>query len=183
MKSLLLLRHAKSSWKDVSLSDFDRPLNDRGRKAAQLIGKELAKHKPPIDLIVSSPAVRARQTVERVMRAGMLTPEVRFDQRIYEASAVRLLEVASQFDDEKKCVLLVGHNPGLEDLLALLTGNIQHMPTCGLAVLSLNFKKWEKILSGKVELTEFVKPKELKELVNEKTGARTASKSRVRAES
>ena len=74
MKSLLLLRHAKSSWKDVSLSDFDRPLNDRGRKAAQLIGKELAKHKPPIDLIVSSPAVRARQTVERVMRAGMLTP-------------------------------------------------------------------------------------------------------------
>jgi phosphohistidine phosphatase len=182
MKSLLLLRHAKSSWKDVSLNDFDRPLNDRGRKAAQLIGKELADRRPPIDLIVSSPAIRARQTVERVVRAGMLTAEVRFDQRIYEASAVRLLEVVSQFDDEKKCILLVGHNPGLEDLLTLLTNNIQHMPTGGLAVLSLNFKKWEKIVSGKVELRDFVKPKELKASADEKSSARSATKSRSRAE-
>jgi phosphohistidine phosphatase len=179
MKTLLLLRHAKSSWKDTGLSDFDRPLNDRGRKAAQLIGGVLATIKP-VELVVSSPAVRARQTVERVLQSAMLTPEVRFDQRIYEATSVRLLEVVSQFEDEKQCVMLVGHNPGLEDLLGFLTGTPQHMPTAGLAVLSLNFKKWEKIMSGKVTLTDFIKPKNLKTTGNHESASR-ASKKQVRA--
>jgi phosphohistidine phosphatase len=171
MKNLFLLRHAKSSWKDSALNDFDRPLNDRGRKAAELMGKVLAARKAGIELIVSSPAVRTRQTVERVVSSSMLAPEIRFDQRIYEASAVRLLEVLSQLDDERKSVMLVGHNPGLEELLALLTGVDQHMPTGSLAVLTLSFKKWEKIMSGRVILKEFIKPKELKSAEHEKPGA------------
>lgn len=182
MKTLLLLRHAKSSWKDPSLNDFDRPLNDRGKKAAQLIGQLLSQHKPPIDLIVSSPAIRARQTVEQLMRSGRLTPDVRFDQRIYEASAVRLLEVVSQFEDEKKCVLLVGHNPGLEDLLELLTSTFQHMPTASLAELTLNFKKWEKNV-GNVTLKSFIKPKEIKSDLNGKSRAVSRPKTQARANS
>src|SRR5687768_9352143 len=110
MKTLLLLRHAKSSWKDAALEDFERPLNDRGRKAAEMIGKFITKQDVAIDLVISSPAVRARQTVELVLRSARGSPELRFDQRVYEATPERLLEIASQIEDERKSVLLVGHN-------------------------------------------------------------------------
>ena len=79
MKTLLLLRHAKSSWKDQDLADFERPLNDRGRKAAELVGNFIEKEDVSIDLVISSPAVRARQTIELVLRAANRAPELRFD--------------------------------------------------------------------------------------------------------
>jgi phosphohistidine phosphatase len=161
MKTLLLLRHAKSSWKDQDLADFERPLNDRGRKAAESVGNFLAREDVNIDLVISSPAVRARQTIELVLRAANRSPELRFDQRIYEASPARLLEITSQIEDDRKSVLLVGHNPGMEELLALLVGVEQHMPTASLAKIALSSKKWDKIVAEKGVLESFVHAKEL----------------------
>lgn len=162
MKTLLLLRHAKSSWKDAALADFERPLNDRGRKAAGLIGKFIAKQDVNIDLVISSPAVRARETIDLVLRAAKRSPELRFDQRVYEASPTRLLEITSQIEDDRKSVMLVGHNPGMEELLALLVGVEQHMPTASLARVVLSSKKWDKILAEKGVLESFVRARELK---------------------
>ncbi|MFN2510759.1 MAG: histidine phosphatase family protein [Pyrinomonadaceae bacterium] len=162
MKTLLLLRHAKSSWKDAAVADFERPLNDRGRKAADLVGKFIAKQNVTIDLVISSPAVRARQTIELVLRAAKRSPELRFDQRVYEASPTRLLEITSQIEDDRKSVLLVGHNPGMEELLTLLVGVEQHMPTASLAKVVLSSKKWDKILAEKGVLESFVRARELK---------------------
>lgn len=162
MKTLLLLRHAKSSWKDAALADFERPLNDRGRKAAGLIGKFIAKQDVNIDLVISSPAVRARETIDLVLRAAKRSPELRFDQRVYEASPTRLLEITSQIEDDRKSVMLVGHNPGMEELLALLVGAEQHMPTASLARVVLSSKKWDKILAEKGVLESFVRARELK---------------------
>ena len=162
MKDLLLMRHAKSSWKDAKLADFERPLNDRGRKAAALMGKYIAKENISIDLVVSSPAVRARQTIEQMLRAAKRSVELRFDQLIYEATSTRLLEVISQVEDERKSVLLVGHNPGMEEFLATLVGGEQHMPTASLAIISLQSKKWDKVSGSKADLTAFIKAKDLK---------------------
>lgn len=162
MKNLLLLRHAKSSWKDPDLADFERPLNDRGRKAATSLGRYLAKEDVSIDLVISSPAVRARQTIELVLRSAKRSVELRFDQLIYEANPARLLEIISQIEDERKSVMLVGHNPGMEELLALLVGGEQHMPTASLARVLLHSKKWDKVPGGKGELNSFVKAKDLK---------------------
>lgn len=162
MKTLILLRHAKSSWNDATVDDFDRPLNDRGRKAAGKVGKFLAKQETPIDLVLSSPAIRARQTLDLVLKRSALTPETRLDQRIYEASSSRLLEVVSQIDEDRKSVMLVGHNPGMEELLSLLTGSDERMQTAALATISLDVKRWDRVIAGKGVLESLVRVKELK---------------------
>ena len=164
MKILLLLRHAKSSWKDESLSDFDRPLNERGKKAAQAIGRYIRKQKIVPDLVLSSPAVRARETIGIIVTTAKLTAEIRYDQRIYEADPPRLVQVLSQLEDTFSSVLLVGHNPGIEDLLSLLTGSSQHMPTAALAKICLEgADDWSEISQAKAILELMIKPKDITE--------------------
>jgi phosphohistidine phosphatase len=161
MKTLMLLRHAKSSWDNASLDDFERPLNDRGRKAAATVGKYLADRNASIDLIISSPAVRTRETIER-SNLESIAAETRFDQRIYEASSARLMEVVSQIDEDRKAVLLVGHNPGMEELLLLLTGIEERMQTAALATIVLDVKRWDRVAPGKGTLESLIRAKELK---------------------
>lgn len=161
MKTLLLLRHAKSAWKDSGLADFERPLNGRGRKAAELMGRFIRKQKVTPDLLLSSPAIRARETIETVITTAKLPTELRYDQRIYEAGALRLLEVVAQIEEERGTVLLVGHNPGLEELLELLTDRGEHMATGTLAKIDLKANSWGKALAQKGSLDWIVRPKEL----------------------
>lgn len=163
MKTLFLLRHAKSSWKDSGLQDFDRPLNGRGKKAAEIIGRFIRTKRVAPDLLVSSPAVRARETIETVVKAAKLASELRYDQRIYEAGPLQLLAVVSQIEEERSTVLLVGHNPGLEELLQLLTDRVEHMATGSLAKIDLKAARWSKVLEEKGSLDWIVKPKELAE--------------------
>ena len=164
MKILLLLRHAKSSWKDESLSDFDRPLNERGKKAAQAIGRYIRKQKIMPDLVLSSPAVRARETTGIITTTAKLTAEIRYDQRIYEADPLRLVQVVSQIEDNFCSVLLVGHNPGIEALLGSLTGSSQHMPTAALAKIRLEgVDEWSEISEAKAILELMIKPKDITE--------------------
>jgi len=161
MKTLLLLRHAKSSWDDPALRDFERPLNERGLRAAPLMGRFISKRKLRPDLVLSSPAERARQTAGLVLEAARLTAPVRFDERIYEATAARLVEVVSQIEESVETALLVGHNPGMEELIGLLTGETRRMPTAALARLALDTDKWAKLREGAARLEELTKPKEL----------------------
>ena len=163
MKTLFLLRHAKSSWADSSLADFDRPLNGRGKRAAEAIGRFMRKQEVSPDLVLSSPAARARETIGIVIKATQLTAEVRYDQRIYEAGPLRLLEVISEIEEERSEVLVVGHNPGMEELLQLFTGRIERMATCTLAKIELKTAKWSKAADHKGNLSWLVKPKELTE--------------------
>jgi phosphohistidine phosphatase len=161
MKRLILLRHAKSSWDDPRLADFDRPLNERGLRAAPLVGRFLRRQKIKPDLILSSPAERARQTAALVSEAARLDAPTRYDERIYEATAARLSEVVSQTEDDAAELMLVGHNPGMEELLALLTGEGRPMPTAALARISLDIEKWSRLREGAGRLELHVRPKEL----------------------
>jgi phosphohistidine phosphatase len=159
-QTLYLLRHAKSSWKDDSLSDFERPLKGRGRDAAKLVGKRLALEMPPPELIVCSPAARTRETLALVLKHSGLQVEQRFDEHIYEASLQDLLRVISEIPDGVAAAMLIGHNPGFEELLAYLTGESRRMPTAALAKIRLEFASWKDVKSeGTLEL--FITPKEL----------------------
>ena len=168
MRTLYLLRHAKSSWKDDSLRDFDRPLKGRGLDAAEHMGKVLtgeksfsAGAKSKLPLVISSPAVRARETTELVLESAGLALEPRFDERIYEADVRTLLEVISSIPDKTTTALLVGHNPGFENLLAYLTGDVRHMPTCALARIELKAKSWSEVSERSGTLESFLTPKDL----------------------
>ena len=160
MKTLFLLRHAKSSWKDETLPDFERPLNRRGKRAAETIGRYFKTSAIVPELILCSPAERARETLNLVLKASKWATEVRYDQRIYEASAQRLVEVVSQIDNDRKVAMLVGHNPGMEELLAFPTHETRHMPTCALARISLDVS-WKDVGRGVGKLEWFVTPKDL----------------------
>jgi phosphohistidine phosphatase len=161
MKRLLLMRHAKSSWGEASLADFERPLNERGLKAAPLVGRFIRKQKLRPELILSSPAERARQTAALVAEAARLDAPLRYDERIYEATPARLFEVVSQVEEGVGELLLVGHNPGLEGFLEMLAGESRRMPTAALARVALDVEKWNRVRVGVGRVELFVKPKEL----------------------
>ena len=161
MKTLFLLRHAKSSWDDRSLRDFDRPLNERGLKAAPLVGGLLRKRKLYPQLVICSPAERTRQTIALVLQAAGLNIEVRFDNRVYEASTAQLLDIIREIDDDVETAMLVGHNYGIENLLAHLTGDARHMPTAALAHIALDVRAWGEAGENTGRLEFFVKPKDL----------------------
>ena len=133
MRILYLLRHAKSSWNDPTLRDFDRPLKKRGREAAERIGKRMALENLSNALVICSPAVRTRETAEIVLKSANLLVEPRFDERIYEASLRELVQIVTEIPDNQEVAIMIGHNPGFEELLSFLTGEHRRMPTCALA--------------------------------------------------
>ena len=126
-----------------------------------MVGGFLRKQSIKPDLLLSSPAIRARETIETIIKAAKLPSELRYDQRIYEAGPLRLFEVVSQIEDEHITVLLVGHNPGMEELLQLLTDRAEHMATGTLARVDLKSDRWSKALTEKGSLDWIVKPKDL----------------------
>jgi phosphohistidine phosphatase len=161
MKTLLLLRHAKSDWENPNLSDFERPLNQRGLKTAPLMGKFIREKGLKIDLIISSPATRAHETARLVSEKAKLKADTRFDERIYEASVGQLLQVVSETEDQVESLLMVGHNPGFSGLLQLLTREFYNMPTAALAKINLDIKTWAEIRPGDGKLEFLQRPKEL----------------------
>jgi phosphohistidine phosphatase len=165
MRTLYLLRHAKSGSKDTSLTDFERPLTGRGRKACGTVARLIRAREIQFDLVLSSTAVRARETIDLVRQLAKLRTEIRFDERIYDASATRLLEIASQIESDRKTVLLVGHSPGLEELLGVLTDRKDRFPTASLAKLKLKISKWSESYQYKSTLEWIVTPKEAADFI------------------
>lgn len=161
MKTLFILRHAKSSWDNAALSDFERPLNERGLKAAPLMGEVMKKNRFQPEIVLSSPARRAEQTATLIKQSAEIGSAIRFDERIYEASPARLLEVISEQSEKLESILIVGHNPGLEGLLKFFIGELQPMPTAALAVVDLETDKWSEVSSSKGNLRTLIRPKEV----------------------
>jgi phosphohistidine phosphatase len=154
MKSVLLLRHGKSSWKQAELADHDRPLNKRGKRDAPLMGRLLKKKGPVPQKIISSTAIRARSTAKAVAKASGYKGEIVFDKSLYAAGPDAYLSVMHDLSDEYARALIIGHNPGLEELVEMLTGEIHLMPTCSLAHVKIRVDKWSDIdnkIKGKVE--------------------------------
>ncbi len=161
MKTLLLLRHAKSDWDNTGLPDFDRPLAPRGRRDAPTMGKALNKRKPLPDLIIASPAVRSRETIEAVIEAAKLDIQPQFDESIYGASSDELLALVRRLPKTSSCVLLVGHNPGFEELVGILTGAYESMPTAALACIAFQVDHWEDVQDKAGKLAWLLTPKQL----------------------
>ena len=161
MKTLILARHAKSSWKDAELADFDRPLNKRGRKNAPEMGRRLAERGDWPEQIVTSPARRAQDTA--VALAAALHIEERnisFEPAVYEAAPAVLLQIIRSFDDVWQKILLVGHNPGLTELANLLAPcQIDNIVTCGLVGLEFDLNLWRDIGPGRGRMLFYDFPK------------------------
>ena len=155
------MRHAKASSSTAGVSDLDRPLLDEGRDAAARVGAFLKREQLAIDFAISSPAVRTRETIESVLQAAEVSLQVHADQRLYEGGPLRLVEVLAEVDDNLKAVLVVGHNPVLEELVHLLTGESVHLSPGTLAHLDLDAATWGEISGGKHKLSGVVRPKEL----------------------
>lgn len=136
-RTLILLRHAKSDWSGA-LPDVDRPLAERGHAQAPLAGRWLASHAGVIDLAVVSPAVRARETWELVSAELAPAPPARFDERVYAASADQLLAIVREAPADVRTLILVGHNPGMEQLASLLAAEDVILPTSGIAELGVD---------------------------------------------
>ena len=170
MLTLVILRHAKSSWNDPAEDDFDRPLNGRGRKAAPEAGEMLRGLKIAPDLVLCSPAKRTRETLELALPeigAGK-TPKITYDERLYLAAAPTLLECLRDTGRDAACVVLIGHNPGLHSLAVALAGTgepgllaqvSEKFPTAALAVLAFDGNEWHKVTPGSGRLLAFWTPK------------------------
>lgn len=173
MKRLILLRHAKSDW-PAGLDDLDRPLNPRGRAAAPRMGQYLTDEGLLPDLAIVSPAQRTRETFDLVAQAlrehAGEEPPVRVDRRIYEAPPEQLLQSVRETDDTVRTLLMVGHNPGTQELARMLTGFgdryafsrlTQKYPTAGLTVLDFDVESWRDVAPREARLDRFVTPKAL----------------------
>ena len=162
MKTLLLLRHAKSSWKHPELADHDRPLNKRGRRDAPRMGDLLNDMGLVPDLIVSSTAARARSTAEAVAERCANAGPLHLTHDLYHADPATGLEVVREYARDETSVMWVGHNPGLEWCLHLLTGRDDAMPTAALAHVQLDIAEWPDLdESAEGELAQLWLPREL----------------------
>lgn len=162
MKTLLLLRHAKSSWDDPALDDHDRPLSKRGRRDAPRMGRLLRDEKIVPDVILSSTAERARETAAAVAEASGFSGESRLLRALYLAGPAEILAALRAVRGDARSAMVVGHNPGIEELLSDLTGAETHLPTAALARIDLTVRLWGGLEPGvRGRLVHLWRPKDL----------------------
>lgn len=171
MKYLTLFRHAKSGWDDPVARDFDRPLNERGKKAAELVGRFAAQQGMVFDHMISSPAVRCIETLDAFFTSYGKTIEPQWDRRVYLASSATLLDVVRETPQHVQSLILVGHNPGMEDLVLNLVPDDgtsplrdrveEKFPTASLAVIALDSDNWADLQEGTARLVQFIRPRDL----------------------
>jgi phosphohistidine phosphatase len=158
MKTLHLLRHAKSDWSEPAVADHDRPLNRRGKQARTIVATHVAGWH--VDLVVCSTARRARQTAKPVVAA--LGCRVQYEEALYAAVPSRLVEIVRTLSDRNVSVMLVGHNPSLEELTAWLCGQSPDYPTAALGTIDLSLDRWDEVSPGCGTLAAFVTATQLK---------------------
>ena len=162
MKTIILVRHAKSSWKNPRLDDFERPLNKRGKRDAPLMGEKLKERRILPDLILSSPAKRARKTADLIAKAiGYPRKNIQFVDKMYHCGASVLLDLVKKLDDKNTSVMLFGHNPDFMDFAGMLLkpGPVQNIPTTGVYCIRFPVNTWKKVQKGKGESVFFDYPK------------------------
>lgn len=162
MKTLLLMRHAKSSWAEAGLTDFERPLKKRGEKASRLMGRLLQVNNLVPDHVLSSSAERAQTTARLVLTELSPPPALELRDELYHASSRALVKFIRATDDRYGSVLLIAHNPGLEELLELWTREYVRFPTAAIALFRFDVDRWSQIeLESTVTCARLWKPKEL----------------------
>ncbi len=164
MKKLYIIRHAKSSWSDSSLSDFDRPLNKRGKVNAPLMGGRLKKRKIVPDIIISSPALRAKTTAKLIAKKVKYLKKILFNQNIYDADFGVLSKILKKTDNENSTLFLFGHNPELNMLAEEYVGFDENIVTCGVVEIEFDCDRWQDIGSDNAKLISFDYPKNTKEI-------------------
>ncbi len=159
MKTLILVRHAKSSWKDPGLSDWERPLNKRGYRDAPRMGQRLNSQSINVDLLVSSTAVRAVTTAELLAHEINYRRDISTKDELYDADADEILAVIHSLGKEKSA-MIVAHNPGMTTIINRLSHKfIENVPTCGMAILSYDIQQWSEVGQTKPAHFEFDYPK------------------------
>ena len=171
MKILGLFRHAKSDWQDPRARDFDRPLNERGRRGAAIMGKHVRDHGVRWERMLSSPAIRCAETIEIACQAAGQPVAVQWDRRIYLASSVTLADLLREQSGDPASILMVGHNPGLEDLIFDLVPDDgssplrdvveEKFPTASFAVLELDIESWADLKDRCGRLVHLTRPRDL----------------------
>jgi phosphohistidine phosphatase len=169
MKRLTILRHAKSSWDVPGLDDAERPLNQRGRMAAKRVGEELRRKGIAFEIVLASPAVRVRETLERLQLGFGALPAPQFDPDLYGADPGTLLGALRAVDDAVRSVLLVGHNPGLQELVVQLAAPtdrfrgevVGKFPTGAAALLEFSVGQWRDVSVGSAEILDLMFPRDL----------------------
>ena len=162
MKTLILIRHAKSSWDDFALSDFERPLNDRGKADAPKMAKRLRKKNVKVDAFISSPAKRAKKTAEYFIKEfDGDTNDIILVSALYDAGANNFSETIKDIDDKYKSAAIFSHNPGITDFVNQLIdkANIDNMPTCSVFAVKADVEKWKDFSKAKKEVLFFDYPK------------------------
>lgn len=162
MKRLYIIRHAKSSWKDATLNDFERPLNKRGKSNAPMMGSRLKAKSIMPDIILSSPAQRAKSTAEMIARELEYTKKIVFNENIYESSVDELRKIITGINDKKDTVFLIGHNPELNMLVDYYIKFYENIPTCGIVEVEFECDKWADIAPKNAKLISFDYPKNTK---------------------
>lgn len=165
MKTLFLIRHAKSSWKNAGLTDFERPLNSRGKKDAPFMGKVLKKRNVTPDLIFVSPAKRAFKTAKLIAKEiEYPQSKIIVDKAIYEGSVYQILELIQRIDDSNNIVFLIGHNPDFTSLANYLSNySVTNIPTCGIFCIDFEINSWQQISEGSGIFKFFDFPKNYQE--------------------
>lgn len=162
MKTLFLVRHAKSSWKFPELTDFDRPLNRRGQRDAPKMGDWLRQRSICPAMMVSSPAVRTRQTALALAEATGYASDIWYEEAVYEATPEELLTIIQATRDAVPDLMLVGHNPGLTELSnQLTTHHIENVVTAGIVNVRLPVARWSEVRFGMGEFGDYVTPKSI----------------------
>ena len=170
MTLLAVLRHAKSSWDDPSLKDFDRPLNERGRKAARQMGRELKQRRVRLDHVIASPALRVRETIDGVAKGYGDRWDVQFEPQIYEAGVEGLFRLVRSIPEHFHAPVLIGHNPTVQQLVLKLTRDDEKglrgkvaakYPTAALALIELPAPRWDEVQPESGTIVELILPRDL----------------------
>ena len=171
MKTLGLYRHAKSDWHDARARDFDRPLNARGRKGAEVMARHIREDGRKWDRVIASPAVRVAETIELGAKSLGATIAVNWDRRVYLASSAILIDLLREVEGDPASVLMIGHNPGLEDVIFDLVPDDgssplrdvveEKFPTATYAVLEIDIDKWADLADGSARLVHIMRPRDL----------------------
>jgi phosphohistidine phosphatase len=162
MKSVLILRHAKSSWKQPDLNDHDRPLNKRGKRDAQRMGELLRNEHLIPESVISSAAIRARDTAKAEVKASGYKGKIALNRSLCTAGLEAYLKVLNGLSNDSVRVLVVGHNPGVEELVLMLTGETHPMSTCSLAHIKLHVERWLDVdYETKGQLAGICRPRDL----------------------
>jgi phosphohistidine phosphatase len=161
-KTLLLLRHAKSSWENPACDDHERPLNERGRNAAKMIGRLIKQEKLQIDAVLSSTSVRTKETAALVFAQLKKPPAISYHDELYHASVNQIISMVKDVAEPARSVMVLGHNPGFEEFLTEMTGELQSFPTAGLARIEFELQRWSQLDSTvRGTLIELWRPKEM----------------------